>query len=65
MSRKQIKLFLVHDTPSGLTTAEITNWTGDVLSASRYDLAKLVNHDEAQCTARQVQRCVGGHCDYQ
>ena len=28
MSGKQIKLFLIDGTPGGLTTAEITNWTG-------------------------------------
>ena len=28
MSGKQIKLFLIDATPGGLTTAEITNWTG-------------------------------------
>lgn len=32
MSGKQIKLFLVDGTPGGLTTAEITNWTGHVLA---------------------------------
>jgi hypothetical protein len=32
-SGKQIKLFLIDGTPGGLTTAEITNWTGHVLSA--------------------------------
>lgn len=50
MSGKQIKLFLVDGTPGGLTTAEITNWTGHVLSASRSDLADLVKRDEAQRT---------------
>jgi hypothetical protein len=55
---------LVHDTQGGLTTAEVTNRTGDVLSNSRSDLAELVHHDEAQRTARQVRRRVGGHCDY-
>ena len=36
MSGKQIKLFLVDGTPGGLTTAEITNWTGHLISARRY-----------------------------
>lgn len=48
MNGKQIKLFLVDGTPGGLTTAEITNWTGHVLSASRSDLADLLKRDEAQ-----------------
>lgn len=50
MSGKQIKLFLVDGTPGGLTTAEITNWTGHVLSATRSDLAELLKRDEAQRT---------------
>lgn len=50
MSGKQIKLFLVDGTPGGLTTAEITNWTGHVLAASRSDLADLLRRDEAQRT---------------
>lgn len=50
MSGKQIKLFLIDGTPGGLTTAEITNWTGHVLSGSRSDLAELVKRDEAQRT---------------
>ena len=50
MSGKQIKLFLVDGTPGGVTTAEITNWTGHVLSATRSDLADLLKRDEAQRT---------------
>lgn len=50
MSGKQIKLFLADGTPGGLTTAEITNWTGHVLRASRSDLADLLRRDEAQRT---------------
>ena len=50
MSGKQIKLFLIDGTPGGLTTAEITNWTGHVLSAGRSDLADLLKRDEAQRT---------------
>ncbi len=37
-------------TPGGLTTAEITNWTGHVLSARRSDLGELLKRDEAQRT---------------
>jgi hypothetical protein len=50
MTGKQIKLFLADGTPGGLTTAEITNWTGHVLSARRSDLADLLKRDEAQRT---------------
>jgi hypothetical protein len=50
VSGKQIKLFLVDGTPGGLTTAEITNWTGHVLQARRSDLAGLLKRDEAQRT---------------
>jgi hypothetical protein len=50
MSGKQIKLFLADGTPGGLTTAEITNWTGHVLSARRSDLADLLKREEAQRT---------------
>jgi hypothetical protein len=50
MRGKQIKLFLVDGTAGGLTTAEITNWTGHVLSARRSDLADLLRREEAQRT---------------
>lgn len=50
MSGKQIKLFLVDGTPGGLSTAEITNWTGHVLQAQRSDLADLLKRDETQRT---------------
>ncbi|GAA2884063.1 GIY-YIG nuclease family protein [Pseudonocardia halophobica] len=50
MSGKQIKLFLVEGTPGGLTTAEIPNWTGHVVTASRSDIAKLLSRDEAERT---------------
>ncbi|HNP58238.1 GIY-YIG nuclease family protein [Gordonia sp. UBA7599] len=50
MSGKQIKLFLVDGTPGGPTAAEITNWTGHVLSAKRSDLAFLLRREEAQRT---------------
>lgn len=50
MSGKQIKLFLIDGTPGGLTTAEITNWTGHVLTGSRSDLAQLLRREEASRT---------------
>ncbi len=50
MNGKQVKLFLVDGTPGGLTTAEITNWTGSVLSARRSDLAELLRREETERT---------------
>ena len=51
MAGKQVKLFLVDGTPGGLTTAEITNWTGHVLTARRSDLGELLRRDEARRTS--------------
>jgi hypothetical protein len=53
-SGKQIKLFLIDGTPGGLTTAEITNWTGKVLSARRSDLADLLKRAEAERTGAYI-----------
>lgn len=50
VSGKQIKLFLIDGTPGGVTTAEITNWTGHVLAAARSDLADLLKREETQRT---------------
>ncbi|MBK7821081.1 MAG: GIY-YIG nuclease family protein [Tessaracoccus sp.] len=50
MNGKQVKLFLVDGSPGGLTTAEITNWTGSVVSARRSDLAELLRREEAERT---------------
>lgn len=46
MSGKHIELFLVDGTPGGLTTAEILNWTGHVLSARRSDMSALTSRRE-------------------
>lgn len=54
MSGKQVRLFLVDGTPGGLTTAEITNWTGHVLSAPRSDLADLLQRPECARTGVYV-----------
>ena len=56
MSGKQIKLFLADGTPGGLTTAEITNWIGHLISARRSDLADLLKRDEAQRTGAYFRR---------
>lgn len=50
MSGKQVRLFLVDGTPGGLTTAEITNWTGHVIAARRSDLADLLRRAEMSRT---------------
>ena len=48
MGGKQLRLFLVDGTPGGLTTAQIMDWTGQVLSGRRSDLADLLKRPEAQ-----------------
>jgi hypothetical protein len=50
MSGKQIRLFRVDGTPGGLTTSEITNWTGHVLTGPRSDIGALLQRDEARRT---------------
>ena len=65
MSGKPIKLFLIDGAPGGLTTAEITNWTGHALSARRSDLTDLLTREEAHgyyCmpTACILRRCLRG-----
>jgi hypothetical protein len=47
---KQVRLFLVDGTPGGMLTAEIMNWTGHVIAASRSDLAELLRREEVQRT---------------
>lgn len=53
MSGKHIELFLVDGTPGGLMTAEILNWTGQVLSAPRSEMSTLTRRRE-----------LGGTCIY-
>ena len=48
MPGRQIRLFLVDGTPGGLTTLEIINWTGRLVSAPRSDLGQLLQRDEAK-----------------
>lgn len=47
---KQVRLFLVDGTPGGMLTAEIMNWTGHVIAASRSDLAEFLRREEVQRT---------------
>lgn len=50
MGGKHIEIFLVDGTPGGLTTAEIMNWTGQVLSARRSDMSALTSRRELSGT---------------
>lgn len=50
MSGKQLRLFLVDGTPGGLTTAEIMNWVGHVLTGPRSQLAELLRRAEVSRT---------------
>jgi Domain of unknown function (DUF4357) len=50
MTGKHIELFLVDGTPGGLTTAEILNWTGQVLSAPRSEVSRLTGRPELSGT---------------
>lgn len=47
---KSIKLHLVDGSPQGLLTAEIMNWTGHVVSASRSKIADLIKRPETSRT---------------
>lgn len=44
---KQVRLFLTDGMPGGLLTAEIMNWTGQIVAGSRSDLASLLARPEA------------------
>lgn len=44
---KQIRLFLVDGSPTGILTAEIMNWTGRIVSGSRSELNDLLARGEA------------------
>jgi len=48
MQPATIKLFLVHGSPTGLRTAEISNWTGKAIAGPRSDLDDLLNRSELQ-----------------
>jgi hypothetical protein len=47
---RTVRLFLVDGSPSGLITAEIINWTGHVLIASRQAIGEALKRDEASRT---------------
>lgn len=74
MSGKQVKLFLADGTAGGLLTAEITNWTGHIVSVPRSELGRLITREEATRTgayillgddpdARSGLRCYIGEAD--
>ncbi|MFQ4150600.1 GIY-YIG nuclease family protein [Arthrobacter sp. LAPM80] len=44
---KQVRLFLVDGSPTGVLTAEIMNWTGRLVSGSRSELNDLLARGEA------------------
>lgn len=50
MTGKEVRLFLVDGTPGGLTTAQIVNWTGQVLKGTREKLSEIKQRDEAHRT---------------
>jgi hypothetical protein len=41
-----IKLFLVHGSPNGLRTAELSNWSGKAIAAPRTEIPELVKREE-------------------
>jgi len=41
-----IKLFLVHGSPNGLRTAELSNWSGKAIAAPRNELSALLKREE-------------------
>lgn len=47
MSGKHIELFLVDGEPGGITTANISGWTGHILSGPRTALTRILARDEA------------------
>lgn len=47
MSGKHIELFLVDGEPGGITTANVSGWTGHILSGPRTALTRILGRDEA------------------
>ncbi len=50
MKGKTIRIYLADGDPNGIRTAEIINWTGNVLVAPRTQLSQFANRDEARRT---------------
>lgn len=47
---RTLKLYLVDGLPTGVITAELENWSGKVLVASRSALPDLIKRDETEQT---------------
>lgn len=46
MQAATIKLFLVHGSPNGLRTAELSNWSGKAIAAPRTEIPDLIKREE-------------------
>lgn len=46
MQAATIKIFLVHGSPNGLRTAELSNWSGKAIAAPRTEISDLLKRDE-------------------
>ncbi|MEB8430627.1 GIY-YIG nuclease family protein [Cocleimonas sp. KMM 6892] len=46
MQAATIKLFLVHGSPNGLRTAELSNWSGKAVAAPRTEIPELLKREE-------------------
>lgn len=46
MQAVTIKIFLVHGSPSGLRTAELSNWSGKAIAAPRTEISDLLKREE-------------------
>lgn len=46
MQAATIKLFLVHGSPNGLRTAELSNWSGKAIAAPRTEVSDLLKREE-------------------
>ena len=54
---KSIRIFLTEGSANGLLTAEIVNWTGQVVSAPRSKLGSLLAREECQKTGIYFLLC--------
>ena len=46
MQSATIKLFLVHGSPNGLRTAELSNWSGKAVAAPRTEISEILKREE-------------------
>ena len=46
MQAATIKLFLVHGSPNGLRTAELSNWSGKAIAAPRTEISEILKREE-------------------